>query len=148
VRSFIIGLHLSSARSSRGGPTSRCHAAILLAVDAGCEVAVELGDALACQSRSIQRIPLGGLQRARAKAVVQPRVKVAQPALIAGPALIARATEPRSNLSSTAGSMISLAPSFASSDKLLARVLADPHGQQWSICSSISADGGTVRLTA
>lgn len=35
------------------------HRAVLIAVNAGCQVAVEFGDALASQARSIQRISAG-----------------------------------------------------------------------------------------
>jgi hypothetical protein len=44
--------------------------------------------------------------------------------------------------------MISLAPSFASSDSDSRELSPTPTESSLSICSSISADGGTVRLTA
>jgi hypothetical protein len=44
--------------------------------------------------------------------------------------------------------MISRAPSFASSDSASRGFSPTPTASNWSICSSISADGGTVRLTA
>jgi catechol 2,3-dioxygenase-like lactoylglutathione lyase family enzyme len=53
-----------------------------------------------------------------------------------------------SNSSSTARWMISRAPSFASSDSDSRGFSPTPTASSSSICSSISADGGTVRLTA
>jgi hypothetical protein len=44
--------------------------------------------------------------------------------------------------------MINLAPSLASSDNDSRGCSPTPTANSWSICSSISADGGTVRLTA
>jgi hypothetical protein len=53
-----------------------------------------------------------------------------------------------SNSSSTARWMINRAPSFASSDSDSRGFSPTPTASNRSICSSISADGGTVRLTA
>jgi hypothetical protein len=83
-----------------------------------------------------------------AKAVAQPRVVVAQPALIFGPALLARTAKPSVELVLDSALMISRAPSFASSESDSRGFSPTPTANNWSICSSISADGGTVRLTA
>jgi Transposase, Mutator family len=53
-----------------------------------------------------------------------------------------------SNSSSTARRMINLAPSLASADNDSRGFSPTPTASSRSICSSISADGATVRLTA
>jgi hypothetical protein len=44
--------------------------------------------------------------------------------------------------------MISRVPSFASSDSDSRGFSPTPTANNWSICASMSADGGTVRLSA
>jgi hypothetical protein len=75
-------------------------------------------------------LPLGGLHPARAKAVAQPRVIVTQPALMLGPALVARPAQPGVEL--VLDRALDDQPRTKSGQlrQRLARVLADPHGQQ------------------
>jgi hypothetical protein len=94
-------------------------------------------------------LSLRGLQRARAKTVAQPAAIVAQPALMVGPALIARSAQPGVEL--VLHSPLddqSRPPSRASSDNDSRGFSPTPTESNRSICPSISADGGTVRLTA
>jgi hypothetical protein len=90
-------------------------------------------------------LPPERLQLARAKAVAQPAAIVAQPALIVRPALIACPAQPSVELDLHGALDDQPRPQSRQLRKRLARVLTE---SSRSICSSISADGGTVRLTA
>jgi hypothetical protein len=92
--------------------------------------------------------PLGGLHPAGPKPVAQPRLMVAQPALILGPALIPGAAKPGVELVLNGALDDQPGPQPGQLRQRLARVLTHPTESSRSICSSISADGGTVRLTA
>jgi hypothetical protein len=75
-------------------------------------------------------LPLERLHPAGAKAVAKSRVVVAQPALIVGPALIARATEPGVELVLHGPLDDQPRPQPRQLRQRLARVLTHPHGQQ------------------
>jgi hypothetical protein len=64
------------------------------------------------------------------------------------PALIARAAQPGVELVLDRALDDQPRPQPGELRERLARVLTDPTANNWSICSSISTDGGTVRLTA
>jgi hypothetical protein len=76
------------------------------------------------------KLALGALQLARAIAVAQPRVVVAQPALIIGPALIPGATKPGVELVLDRALDDQPRSHPGQLRQRLARVLTDPHGQQ------------------
>jgi hypothetical protein len=65
-----------------------------------------------------------------------------------GSALVARSPQPRVELVLNGALDDQPRAELRELRQRLARVLADPTASNWSICSSISADGGTVRLTA
>ena len=107
------------------------------------------GSAAAPDLRDLDpQLPLERLQPARAKAVAKSRVIVAQPALIVGPALIARAVKPGVEFVLNGALDDQPRPELASSDSDSRGLSPTPTASSSSICSSISADGGTVRLTA
>jgi hypothetical protein len=94
------------------------------------------------------KLPLASLHLARAKPVTQGALVVAQPTLILRPALVTSPAKPRVELVLHGALDDQPGAELGECRQRLARVLADPHGQHRSICASISADGGTVRLTA
>jgi hypothetical protein len=87
------------------------------------------------------KLSLGRLHPARAEPVAQPGGASGRRSYLARP-------NQASNSSSTARWMINLAPSFANSDSASRGFSPTPTASNVSICSSISADDGTVRLTA
>jgi hypothetical protein len=94
------------------------------------------------------KLPLERLHPAGTKPVAQPRLVVAQPALIFGSALIASSTKPGVELVLDRALNEQPRPQLRQLRERLAGVLTHPTESSRSICSSISADGGTVRLTA
>src|SRR3982750_254662 len=75
-------------------------------------------------------LALAGLHRAGAKPVAQPRVVVAQPALIVGPALIPSTTQPRVELVLHRALDDQPGPEPRELRQRLPRVLTHPHGEQ------------------
>jgi hypothetical protein len=75
-------------------------------------------------------LALQRLHPARAKAVAQPAAEVAQPALIVRPALIARPAKPGVELVLDGPLDDQPRPQLRELRERLARILADPHGEQ------------------
>src|SRR5215216_7286177 len=97
---------------------------------------------------STPQLALERLHPARAKAVAKARVIVTQPALMRRPTLIPGAPQPRVKLVLHSALDDQPPPSLASSDSDSRGFSPTPTASSPSICSSITADGGTVRLTA
>jgi len=95
-----------------------------------------------------RKLPLRGLHPPRAIAAPQPAPIVAKAALIVGPALIARAAEPGVELVLDRALDDQPRSSVAGSDNDSRGFAPTPTASSSSIWSSISADGGTVLLTA